>query len=129
MLLKSILVWLSVIPLAILNGGLRDNFITPLIGEQYSRPLSGFSLCCLIFIVVFIFVPRLGNGSKKTYIQMGVLWVLLTVFFETFFGLLQGNELNEIINAYNLATGNLWLIVVIFIGFAPYLIAKIKRKI
>lgn len=129
MLLKSILVWLSIIPLAILNGGLRDSFITPLIGENFSRPISGFTLCCLIFIVSFIFVPRLGNGLKKTYIQMGILWILLTIIFETVFGLLQGNNFNEIINAYDLTTGDLWLIVVIFIGFVPYLTAKIKRKI
>ena len=129
MLLKSILVWLSIIPLAILNGGLRDTFITPLIGENFSRPISGFTLCCLIFIVSFIFVPRLGNGVKKIYIQMGILWVLLTIIFETVFGLLQGNNFNEIINAYDLTTGDLWLIVVIFIGFVPYLTAKIKRKI
>ena len=129
MLLKSILVWLSIIPLAILNGGLRDTFITPLIGENFSRPISGFTLCCLIFIVSFIFVPRLGSGSKKIYIQMGILWILLTIIFETVFGLLQGNNFNEIINAYDLTTGDLWLIVVIFIGFVPYLTAKIKRKI
>ncbi len=112
-----------------MNGGLRDTFITPLIGENFSRPISGFTLCCLIFIVSFIFVPRLGSGSKKIYIQMGILWILLTIIFETVFGLLQGNNFNEIINAYDLTTGDLWLIVVIFIGFVPYLTAKIKRKI
>ena len=39
-----------------------------------------------------------------------------------------GIGLNEIINSYNITTGNLWLIVVIFIGIVPLLIAKIRRN-
>ncbi len=129
MLAKSLLIWLSIIPLAILNGGLRENIIEPLIGEKYANPVSGIILCLLIFAVALIFIPRLGSGSKKTYLKMGLLWILLTIVFETAFGLLLGNKLSEILQAYNIATGNLWLVVVIFIGVVPLLVAKIKHKV
>jgi len=128
-LFKSLLIWFSLLILAILNGGIRNIVITPLIGENISKPLSGFTLCCLIFIVSLLFIPKLGKGLKKTYIQMGILWVLLTIIFETIISLIEKIPLNKIINAYNITTGDLWLIVVIFIGFIPIIIAKIKRII
>ena len=129
MLLKSLLIWLSIIPLAILNGGLRQRILEPLFGLKIANPISGLILCMLIFIVSFIFIPRLGIGDNKTYLTMGVLWIFLTIVFETILGLFMGNTFKEIINAYNIATGNLWLIVVIFMGIVPFLIAKIKHII
>ena len=129
MIKRSLLIWLSIIPLAILNGALREIFIEPLIGEKFARPISGIILCLLIFIVSFIFILKLGRGTGKTYLLIGVLWVFSTIIFETVFGLLTGMTFNEIIQAYNVTTGNLWLFVVIFIGVAPILIAKIRRII
>jgi len=127
MVLKSLLIWLSIIPLAILNGGLRQYVITPLAGNKIANPVSGLILCILVFIVSFIFIPRLGNGTKMTYIKIGILWVFATILFETVFGLLSGKSFNEIFNAYNVTTGNLWAVVVIFMGFVPIIIAKVKH--
>ena len=129
MVKKSMLVWLLFVPLAILNGALREGVIEPWLGAKYANPISVLILCILVLIVSYIFIPRLGRGSNRTYITIGVLWVFATVIFETVLGLLMGITINEIIDAYNITTGNLWLIVVIFIGIVPLLIAKIKRFI
>ena len=129
MIKKSALIWLSIIPLAILNGILREFVIVPLIGIKYALPISGIILCLLIFIVSLIFIPKLGKGTKKTYWIIGGLWVVLTIFFETIMGLASGNNLSELIKAYDITTGNLWLLVVLFVGIAPWLIARIKRII
>jgi hypothetical protein len=127
MIKKSILIWLSIIPLAILNGGLRETFLTPRLGESCAQPISGLILCLLIFIVSFIFIPRIGKGEQKMYWKIGLLWVVLTIVFETGFGLAIGNSFGKLLKAYDITTGNLWLIVVVFIGIAPWLVAKIKR--
>jgi len=129
MLVKSILIWLSILPLAILNGGLRDKIIAPLIGMEYARPISGLILCLLIFAVSLLFIPKLGKGSRKDYIFMGLLWILLTIIFETGLGLSLGNTCKEIIATYNITTGDLWLLVIMFIGIVPYLTAKLKHII
>jgi hypothetical protein len=126
---KSMLIWLSIIPLAFLNGALREFFIEPLTGIKYANLISSIILCILIFIVTLVFIPRLGRGTSKTYFSIGVLWLVSTVLFETILGLLMGMTFAEIIIAYNIATGNFWLIVVIFIGVVPFLVAKIKRII
>jgi len=129
MLKKSILIWLSIIPLAILNGGLRENFLINWLGESYAEPVSGIILCLLIFIVSLVFIPRIGRGNSKTYLKMGFLWIVLTIIFETTFGLAIGNSFSELLKAYDITTGNLWLIVVVFIGTTPWLIAKIRKII
>lgn len=127
MIKKSILIWLLIIPLAMLNGLLRDEVITPIIGEKYALPLSGVILCVLIFFVALFFIPRLGRGSKQTYLKIGLLWMLLTVSFEFIFGFLRGVPFMEMINTYNITTGNLWLVIVLFVGIVPLLVAKMKR--
>jgi hypothetical protein len=78
MIKKSILVWLSIIHLAILNGAFREAFLVPWLGESYAQPVSGFILCLLIFTVSLFLIPRIGKGKPKTYWQIRCLWVVLT---------------------------------------------------
>jgi hypothetical protein len=127
MILKSMLIWLSITPLAILNGAFRQLVLEPWIGENIARPISGIILCILIFIISFILVPKLGMGTKKIYSIIGILWVFSTIIFETIIGLIMGSTFTEIVNAYDITTGNLWLIIVIYTGFIPIIIAKIRR--
>jgi hypothetical protein len=129
MVRKSFLIWLAIIPLAILNGVFREIVVSPLIGERYGQPLSGISLCLIIFVICCVFIPKLGKGSAGTYWKIGFLWILLTVLFEFGFGLLTGDTIWELIKAYDIRTGNLWSLVVLFTGIAPYLTARIRQTI
>jgi len=129
MYLKSCLIWLSITPLAILNGAFRQIVLEPSLGLKIANPVSCFILCGLIFMVSLIFIPKLGKGNVKIYVKIGFLWILLTIIFETILGIFIGNTFIEIVNAYNITTGNLWSFVVLFTGFAPWLAAKIKRII
>jgi len=126
---KSLLIWLAIIPLAILNGGFREMVLNPLIGEKYGQPLSGVLLCLIVFILCWICIPRIGRGTAKTYWIIGLWWIILTILFETGFGLLIGDSFAELIRAYDITTGNLWLLVVIFAGTAPWLTAKARKLI
>jgi hypothetical protein len=129
MVKKSLLIWLALIPLAILNGGLREMVINPLVGAEYGQPISCVSLCLIIFIVCWFCIPRIGRGTEKTYLIIGLWWILLTVLFETGFGLLTGYTFAELVKAYDITTGNLWLLVVLFTGIAPWLTAKARKLI
>ena len=129
MIKKSLLIWLTIIPCAILNGAFREMVANPLIGERYGQPLSGVSLCIILFVVCWFGIPRIGRGTAKTYWIIGLLWVILTILFETCFGLLTGDSLAELIKAYDITTGNLWLLVILFTGIAPWLTAKTRKLI
>ena len=129
MVRKSVLIWLSIIPLAILNGGLREAFLTPRLGETCAQPVSGIILLILLFLISFIFIPRIGKGTPKTYWKIGILWVILTIVFETILGLAMGDTFTELLKAYDITTGNLWFLIVLSTGIMPWLVAKIKRII
>ena len=118
-ILKSLLIWAGIIPLAIINGALREAFSVP-------YPISGVILMVMIFIMAYTFIPRLGHANTKTYIKMGLVWCGITIVFETIFGLAIGMTLSEILHAYDITTGNLWLLVVIFVAIVPWLVMHVR---
>jgi len=129
MIKKSLFIWLALIPLAILNGGLREMVINPLMGAEYGQPISCFSLCLLLFVLCWFFIPKIGRGTAKTYLIIGLLWIALTVLFETCLELLTGNTFVGVLKTYDITSGNLWLLVVLFTGIAPWLTAKTRKLI
>ena len=127
-ILKSLWVWAGIIPLAILNGILREVFLEPLFGTVPAQIISGLILIDMIFIMAYIFIPRLGEMDGPGYIKMGLVWGAATVIFETAFGLLMGMSAQEIFGAYDITTGNLWSLVVVFIVFAPWLVMRVRKS-
>lgn len=127
MILKSILIWLSILPLAILNGALRQFVLNSWLGESIAQPVSGLLLSLIIFFMAFLLIPKLKVTGKKGYVRIGLLWVCLTLIFEFAMGFSTGSSLVEMLRAYNPLTGNLWILVVIVIGISPWLTAEIKR--
>ena len=69
-------------------------------------------------------LPRLGKLSTKVRLQIGGLWLLLTLTFETVTGLAQGHAPAELLTAYDPATGNLWLLVLLTTAFAPVVVRR-----
>ena len=61
-LLKSFIVWICFIPVAILNGGLREYVLVKFIGEETALPVSGILLSVFIFLVTWLMLPRLVKG-------------------------------------------------------------------
>jgi hypothetical protein len=61
---------------------------------------------------------------------MGLAWLAMTVLFEFLFGrLVARNSWGELLQAYNLSTGNLWLLVLLVIALSPFLVAKLRGLI
>ena len=112
----AFLIWVMIIPIAILNGGFREYVLVNL--GVLARPLSGIILSVCIFIVAYLLVPKIKNCVKRDYIIFGIMWFILKAG-DGFAGLLQ---------SYNIFTGNLWLLVVLSALFSPIIVIKIKEK-
>lgn len=123
---KSFLIWLGIIPLAFINGGLREFVLIPNFGK-IGLPISAVILCTMIFLMSYIFIPKLGKASKETFVKMGIYWATATVFFEILIGILGHKTAYEIFSQYNTITGNLWTFVILFIAIIPITIAKKKK--
>ena len=122
-ILKSRIVWLCFIPVAILNGGLREHVLVKVIGEKLSLPVSGIVLSMCIFLMAWLLLPQITKvrTSKDCWLS-GICWTFLTIVFEFVTGLASGNSTKELLVAYNPLTGNLWLLVLMTTLLSPIIV-------
>lgn len=119
-----ILIWIMIIPIAILNGGFREYILVKL--RILARPLSGIILSVCIFAVAYFLVPKIKNCVKRDYIIFGVIWFILTNLFDLVAYIKDGGGFADLLQSYNILTGNTWLIVVLTALFAPGVVMRIK---
>lgn len=111
-ILKSLIIWFYFIPIAILNGGLREYVLVKTIGAEWALPVSGITLSVCIFLITWLLLPRMTKAfTSKDGWLIGTGWVLLTIAFEFAAGLAGGGNVSELFAAYNPLSGNLWLLV------------------
>lgn len=70
-IVKSLPVWLMIIPLAVLNGVVRDCAMQPLLG-RYALPASGITLCALVLGLTWFFISRIGVAEPRQYALVGL---------------------------------------------------------
>lgn len=126
--IRSLLVWLCFIPVAILNGGLRQYVLVRWLGEVGANALSGVLLSLFILLITWLLLPRIVRYNQKESFRIGIVWMLLTIGFEFIFGLTGGISFRELLSAYNPMSGNLWLLVVITTFGAPRLVCDKERR-
>ena len=64
--IMAILIWIMIIPIAIVNGGFREYILVKL--GILARPLSGIILSVCIFVVAYFLVPKIKKCVKRDYI-------------------------------------------------------------
>ena len=123
--IKSLPTWLMIIPLAVLNGALRDFALRSLLG-WYALPVSGVLLCGMILLLAWLRVPRFVRGGSRQLALAGVVWAVLAVIFECMLGIALNRQWVDLAAAYDVSSGNLWLLVVVCVGCAPWLAARMR---
>ncbi|HAY62914.1 MAG TPA: hypothetical protein DCX90_04770 [Ruminococcaceae bacterium] len=122
----AFLIWITIIPIAILNGALREHVLVNL--GKLALPLSGIILSVCIFIVAYLLIPKIKNCVKRDYILFGVIWFVLTNLFDLSMYIMDGKGIAGLLQSYNILTGNTWLLVVLSALFSPIVVMKIKEK-
>ena len=123
-LFVSLPIWISFIPVAILNGGFRDYVLVKFLPDKCALAVSGI----ILSIVAKILLSRVKKLSRTDCLVISFAWILLTVLFEFGIGLATGSSVCELLKAYNPLSGNLWLLVVIATGAAPFLALRSRNK-
>ena len=127
--LNSLLIWLCFIPVAILNGGLREYVLAKAIGEEWALPVSGIILSVCIYLITWLLLPRMIKAfTSKDGWLIGIGWALLTIVFEFAAGLAGGSTVSELLAAYNPLSGNLWLLVLLTTLLSPVIVRKVKAN-
>lgn len=125
--LQAAAIWLFIIPLAVLNGGLRELVLNQM--GKLALPLSGIILSICIFVTAWFLIPKIRNCKKKDYYIFGLIWFILTNLFDLSMFLREGGGLFDLLRSYNFLTGNLWIVVVLTTLFAPIVTAKLRKLI
>jgi hypothetical protein len=130
-LLKGTLVWLLMPIAAIANGALRDLLLAPSLGERAAEILSVLVLLIFIYGITAAFLARIGPRHRSADLwALGFLWMVLIVVFEVvFFGALMGVPIPELLAAYNIFAGELWIVIVVGVLLAPRLVQVALRLI
>lgn len=123
---KSLLVWVSILVLAILNGMFRAAVLLPWLGAPWGMLLSGALLSAVIFVVAYLALPWLGTRNVATLWGIGFGWLALTFIFEVSMALWQGMSWLAMLEAYTFSNGNIWPLVLIVVALAPVTAAKIR---
>lgn len=123
--LQAVAIWFLIIPIAILNGGLRENVLIKL--GTAALPLSGIILSICIFVVAFLFIPKIKDCKKTDYIFIGIIWCCLTNLFDLSMFVMDGGGILDLVKQYYFWTGNLWIVVVLSTLSAPILAGIIRK--
>jgi hypothetical protein len=121
--LKAFALWLLILVLAIANGALREAILLKHLERGTAVTLSGLLLIACILAVALMAIPWLGSLTVANYALVGAFWLLLTLAFEFGFGLMRGQTLPALLDAYRFKDGNIWPIVLAVVGAAPVLAA------
>lgn len=128
-LLRATLVWLGFFVLAIVNGTIREAGLKRFIDEPWAHHISAITAIALFSSYGWAMHRILNFSSDAQAVWVGVYWFCLTVLTETFvIGRLLGHHSwEEILNNYNIAAGNLWPLVLIWIAILPFLIWRFAK--
>ena len=122
--------WLLLMVIATANAGIREKLYSPRISELHAHQLSTVIFSLVIFLVTFI-MYFLGqfNESASAYIILGFTWLILTLSFEFVAGYyLFGNTWEKLLANYNLRRGRLWILILISVLTAPWIISQLINQ-
>ena len=127
-MIRYVLAWIPMLIIAIANGALRQLTFAKVLSEPHAHQLS--TILGSLFIGVFIwFVVRTWPPTSSRHaLVIGLIWLILTVAFESFMGLvLQHRPLPLVLNEYNLLAGRVWVLFLIWLAVAPWVFFRLRK--
>jgi hypothetical protein len=120
MIPRAVLAWLALLLFAILNGALRQALLIPSLGEQAGHVVSTLLLSAIILGTAWVLLPWIHPRTTRDAWIVGALWLVLTVAFEFLGGhYLFGDPWEDLLAAYDVAQGRIWVLVLITTLLAP----------
>ena len=121
--------WFMMLGIAMINGGLRDLTYGKHLSELFANQLSCLIGIILLGIVMFRFVRRWPPASAREAWYIGLFWMALTVAFEfLFFHYVAWHPWQELRANYDMASGRLWPLILVWVAVASYLFYLIFKK-
>jgi hypothetical protein len=128
-MIRYVLAWFPMLALAIANGALRQWTFAKTLTEPQAHLLSTLLGSLAISVYIGFVIHRWPPSSRRQALIIGLVWVALTIAFESFMGLgLQHRTLAQVAHEYNLLAGRVWVLFLIWLGVAPWAFHTLRSK-
>jgi hypothetical protein len=112
--------WLGAAGLGIVNGAMRELAYKDRLGDTKADRISVRTLVALLTLYFSLLERRSPLATTRDALSIGAAWVVLTVLFEFGFGhYVDGDSWEELFANYDVTEGNLWVLVLLWIGVGP----------
>ena len=129
MFLRYLLAWLAMLVVAFVNGGLREFTYGRQLSALAANQLSCLSGIILLGAVIYLYQRRWPFASARQALYAGLFWMALTVAFEfLFFHYVAGEAWTVLLANYDIASGQLWPLILLWIAVAPYVFYRLATK-
>jgi len=126
-LIRAFAVRLVIIGVETAHGVLRTLLLVPLVSDLPARQIGVLIGSLLIFGVAYSFSRWIAARTKPQLLAVGLLWVVLTVLFETGLGrLVLGLPWERITEDYDVTRGGFMGVGLLFMAAAPWLAAWLR---
>jgi hypothetical protein len=124
------LVWLGFFVLAFVNGALREALIKPVTGEPWAHRLSVVTGLALFTAYLWLVWKHTSITTPGQAIATGLYWFVLTVLVETLVvdRAMSRMSWDEILRTYDVLEGELWPLVVVWMGVLPLVMRRVKMR-
>ncbi len=123
---RSLAVWVVIIAAESVHGTLRQLLLVPVMGDLPARRVSVFTGALIIFGVTLAFIRWMRPASGRQLLQVGALWVVLTVAFEIALGRSLGYGWDRLLEDYDLTRGGLMGLGLLAMLFTPWVAARVR---
>jgi hypothetical protein len=126
---RAFAVWLGLFAAAFANGALREVIIKQFLSEPGAHQISAATGGAMMTLVVWLAWRWLAIPSPRAAAAVGLVWFILTALTETFLlnRWTSGLSWEQIAKTYDLWAGELWPLVLLWIGILPNVIFSILK--
>jgi hypothetical protein len=125
---RALVIWSAIVPIAILNGAVRDLLIVPRVGAATAHVISTIALCVVILALTWMTIWWIRPVDDAAAARIGAGWLGLTLAFEFLAGhFVFGTPWSRLLADYNVAQGRVWILVPITTAIAPWLAARLRH--
>jgi hypothetical protein len=129
LLARIILSWVCFVPVAFLNGVIREKWYRPLVGELRAHQISTALASSAFFSwAFFVLRKQVAHLDKRRLLLIGGSWVGLTMLFEFGFGHYGAKTpWKKLFHDYNLLKGRVWGLFLLTQLVSPLLVKFVKN--
>lgn len=126
--LRYTALWLVLLVLAFANAAGRELLLRNALGEQRARQVSALTMAVLVLAFTWLAERRWPPGPLSTAVVIGLIWAALTAAFEFVLTVVvAGKSVQAALDQYDLASGNLWSVLLAVILLAPPAVWALRR--